>query len=88
VSTQSVLVKNQGKGPLKLVSVKTQLEGLTIRLPAEPIEPGSSARLVAEYKPAAARPVLSDGVFINTSSNSQPQIYIQIYGNVKEFKFE
>ncbi len=88
VATASVLVKNQGKAPLKLLAVKTQLEGLTLKLPADPIEPGKSARIVAEYKPAAARPVLSDGVFITTSSSSQPQVYIQIYGNVKEFKFE
>jgi hypothetical protein len=87
-TSATFLVKNQGKAPLKLTAVKTQLEGLTIRLPEEPIEPGKAARIVAEYKPGAARPVLSDGVFITTSSNSQPQIYIQIYGNVKEFKFE
>jgi len=87
-STSTILVKNQGKSPLKLTGVKTQLEGLTLRLPEDAIAPGESVRLVAEYKPAAARPVLSDGVFITTSSNAQPQLYIQIYGNVKEFKFE
>jgi hypothetical protein len=88
VSSATVLVKNQGKTPLKLTAVKTQLEGLTVRLPKEPIEPGTSFRLVAEYKPSAARPVLSDGVFITTTSNAQPQLYLQIYGNVKDFKFE
>lgn len=87
-SSATVLVKNQGKTPLKLTAVRTQLEGLTIQLPKDPIEPGTSARLVAEYKPAAARPVLSDGIFITTTSNAQPQLYLQVYGNVKDFKFE
>jgi hypothetical protein len=87
-STATLLVKNQGKVPLKLTALKTQLEGFTLTLPDAPIAPGASARLVAEYKPKTARPVLSDGVFITTSSTAQPQLYVQIYGNVKEFKFE
>lgn len=88
LSSATVLVRNQGKTPFKLTGVKTQLEGLTLELPQDPIEPGKSARITAGFKPSAARPVLSDGVFITTTSNAQPQLYIQIYGNVKEFKFE
>ncbi len=87
-STATLTVKNQGKAPVTLTGTKTQLEGFTLKLPEGPIQPGASAELVAEFKPKAKRPVLSDGVFLNTSSNSQPQIYIQIYGAVKEFKFE
>lgn len=88
VSTSTIQIRNQSRTVLKLTGVKTQLEGFTVRLPSEAIEPGKSAQIVAEYKPAAARQILSDGVFITTSSASQPQLYVQIYGNVKEFKFE
>ncbi|MFN0159263.1 MAG: DUF1573 domain-containing protein [Bacteroidota bacterium] len=88
VSTATLTVKNQGKTALTLTEAKTQLEGFTLKLPNTPIAPGKSAQIVAEFKPTAKRAVLSDGVFLTTNSNSQPQIYIQIYGAVKEFKFE
>jgi hypothetical protein len=87
VSTALLTIKNQGKSALRLTGVKTQLEGLTLKLPEGAIEPGASAQIIAEYKAKVARPVLSDGVFVTTTSNSQPQIFIQIYGNVKDFKF-
>ena len=88
LSTATVTVKNQGKAALDLTGIKTQLGGFELKLPEKPIAPGASAQLVAEFKPAVAKQVLSDGVFVTTSSKSQPQLYIQIFGNVKEFKFE
>ena len=44
--------------------------------------------LTAEFTPKKAEPVLSNGVFITTSSKMQSEIYVYIFGNVKEFKFE
>ncbi len=88
MSTVALTLKNLGKSSLTITGFKTQLEGLKIKYPEKAIEPGGSAQLVAEFKPSAARPVLSDGVFVTTSSKAQPQMYIQIYGNIKEFKFE
>lgn len=88
LTTATITVSNNGKSPLTLTGVKTQLQGLVLRLPKEPIAPGKSAQLTAEFKPEAARPVLSDGVFVTTSNTAQPQIYIQVFGNVKEFKFQ
>ncbi len=88
VSTVAITVNNLGKTPLELTGFKTQLQGLTLKMPEKPIEPGASAQLVAEFKPAAAKQVLSDGVFVTTTNKSQPQLFIQIFGNIKEFKFE
>ena len=87
VSTSVITIRNQGKGPLRLTGAKTQLEGFSLKLPEGAIEPGAAAQIVAEYKPSTARPVLSDGVFVTTTNSAQPQLFIQIYGNVKEFKF-
>lgn len=87
-TTATLTIKNQGKRALTLKEAKTQLDGFTLKLPDEPIKPGSSVQLVAEFTPKAARQVLSDGVIIMTSSPTQPQVYVQIYGNIKEFKFE
>lgn len=88
VSTITMTIKNNGKEPLKLTGYKTELQGFTMKVPKEPIAPGKSGQLVAEFNAPAARPILSDGVFIETSSKNQPQLYIQIFGNVKEFKFQ
>lgn len=88
VSTVAITVTNLGKTPLELTGVKTQLQGFTLKLPEKPIEPGASAQLVAELKPTVAKQVLSDGVFVTTTNKAQPQLYIQIFGNIKEFKFE
>lgn len=87
-TTATLTIKNQGKNPLALTEAKTQLEGFSLKLPKEPIKPGSTVQVVAEFTPKAARQVLSDGVIIMTNNPSQPQVYVQIYGNVKEFKFE
>ena len=88
LSTASITVRNEGKEKLEFTGFRSQLGGLSINLPAKAIEPGKSAELVAVFTPKNTIPVLSDGVFINTSNPRQPEIYIPIYGNVKEFRFE
>jgi hypothetical protein len=88
VATAAITVKNGGDKPLNLTGYRTGLAGFSLKLPPAPIKPGESAQVVAEFKPKNAMPVLSDGVFLNTSSQNQSEIYIYVFGNVKEFKFE
>ena len=38
--------------------------------------------------PKKVTPMLSEGVFIATSSKTQSEVYVYIFGSVKEFKFE
>lgn len=86
-ASSSVVVKNEGKLPLQITDFKSQLEGLSLRLPAAPIAPGDSATIVASFTPKNAA-ALSDGVFLTTTNPNQPEVYVRIIGNVKEFKFE
>ncbi len=87
-STAKITVKNESGKELMITGFRTQLENFTIKYPPKAISPGGSMELTAEFTPKRAMPVLSDGVFITTSSQSQSEVYIYIFGNVKEFKFE
>lgn len=87
-ATAALTIKNSGDKPLTLTGYRTHLAGFSLKLPSSPIKPGQSVQVVAEFKPKTAMPVLSDGVFLDTSSKNQPEIYIYVFGNVKEFKFE
>ncbi len=88
LSTATITMKNQGKSALRLTGFQTSLKGFSMTLPEGPIEPGASAQISVEYKPAEVHSVLSDGVFVSTTSTSQPKLYIQVYGSVREFRFE
>jgi hypothetical protein len=88
LSTASITIRNEGKENLEITGFRSQLAGFSLNLPAKKIEPGKSVDIVAVFTPKNAMPVLSDGVFVNTSNPRQPEIYIPIYGNVKEFRFE
>jgi hypothetical protein len=83
-----VSVKNNGSEVLSLRSCRSTLEGLEIHLPATPIQPGASEDVAVEFTPKKAVPFLSEGVFLVTSNTHQPEVYIPIYGNTKEFKFQ
>jgi hypothetical protein len=87
-STATINVKNESTKELMITGFRTQVENFVIKYPPKKIPPGGSMDITAEFTPKTARPVLSDGVFITTSSQSQPEVYIYIFGNVKEFKFE
>jgi hypothetical protein len=71
-----------------ITGYKTKLEGFVLKYPKSKIAPGESADLIGEYTPAKTVPVLSDGVTISTSSAAQPEVFLYIFGTVKEFKFE
>ena len=87
-NTASITVTNNAKEKLELTGYKTDLSGFALKLPLEPIEPGQSVDLVAEYKPEKAIRVLSKTLSIETSSKRQPELSVYIFGNVKEWKFE
>lgn len=88
LATASVSVRNNGKTPLTIKGYRAALEGLTLKLPKDPIKPGEAVGIVAEYRPKAARPVVTDVVILETSSSAQPEVMIHVYGSVREYKFQ
>jgi hypothetical protein len=84
----TIKVKNNGASPLRFRSFRTSLEGFVLKLPDSAVAPGEEKEITAEFTPQKAVPFLSEGVFVTTSNPHQPEIYLPIYGNTKEFKFE
>jgi hypothetical protein len=87
-STATVKVTNGSTRDQTITGYRTQLESFVLKYPSKPIRPGETVELSAEFTPKKVMPVLSDGVYITTSSQSQPEVYVYIFGNVKEFRFE
>ena len=87
-STATIKVKNGSNKGLLITGYRTQLENFVLKYPPKAIPPGEAIEITAEFTPKKGMPVLSDGVFINTSSQSQSEVYIYIFGNVKAFRFE
>lgn len=85
---QVITVKNNGKEPLRITGWRCQLGGFAVTVPSEPIEPGKEAAVTASFTPEKVNTILSDGMFLTTSNVRQPEIYIPVYGNVREFKFQ
>jgi hypothetical protein len=81
-------VKNAGKEKLTLTAFSSPLADFSLKLPSQPIEPGETVEVVAEYKPKSAQQLINNSVVLKTSNKSQPEVSIPIYGNVKEFKFQ
>ena len=87
-STATIIVKNESTKDLMITGYHTQLQDFSIKYPPKTIAPGDTMAITAEFTPQKAVPVLSDGVYITTSSKTQSEVYIYIFGNVKEFKFQ
>lgn len=85
-STAVVKVKNESTKDLVITGFRTQLPHFTLKYPQTPFSPGSTVDLTAEFTPENAMPVLSDSVFITTSSRIQPELYIRVYRTVKKVK--
>ncbi len=83
-----ITVTNNGKEPLRLTGWRSQLAGFTIILPSAPIDTGKSAEVVAELTPEKAASIISEAVFLTTSNPRRPELYLAVYGNAREFKFE
>ena len=88
VSRSTVRLRNKAESPLTLKGCRLTTEGFSLKLPADPLPPGSEVELVMEFTPAKAVSFIAEGVFIQTSNTHQPEIYIPVYGSSKEFKFE
>ena len=87
-SIATIKVKNESDKDLMITGYRTQLENFVVKYPPKALAPGETMDLTAEFTPKKAVPVLSDGVSITTSSKTQSEVYVYIFGNVKEFKFE
>ncbi len=88
VNSATITITNNSTEPVTLSSYNSGLQGLTVKLPKDPIAPGKSADVLAELKAKAAMQVLNDGVTIQTTSKNEPSVYVRIFGSVKEFKFQ
>lgn len=88
VATATISITNNSSEAVTLSSYNSGLQGLTLRLPKDPIAPGKSAEVIAELKAKTAVQVLNDGVSIQTTSKNEPNVYVRIFGSVKEFKFQ
>jgi Protein of unknown function (DUF1573)/HYDIN/CFA65/VesB-like, Ig-like domain len=87
-SNSFITVQNKGKIDLTLTGFSTQLDGFSLKLPTQPVKPGQTVQVEAEFVPKTARTVLSDGVILKTDNPHQPEVYIYIYGSIREFKFQ
>lgn len=88
VSSAKVTLTNNSADSVTLTSYQSSRRGFSLTLPKEPIKPGGSVELVATLKPEAAIQVLNESVSIKTSSKSESEVYVRIFGSVKEFKFQ
>ncbi len=88
LSSAKVTLTNNSSEPFTLTSYQSPRAGFTLTLPKDPIKPGSSVELVATLKPESATQVLNETVSIRTSSKSESEVYVRIFGSVKEFKFQ
>jgi len=87
-NTVTITLRNEGTDDLTVKGYTTRLEGFTLRFPAKPLHRGEEVQLVAEYAPKEPAPVIAEAVFLQTSNPRQPELYIPIFGNAKEFRFD
>jgi hypothetical protein len=82
----TLTVQNNGMTPLSLTGFRTQLKGLLLKLPQNPVPPGGTGEIAVEFTPEAPSPMLTDGVFVTTNNIRQPEVYLQVYGGVRQAK--
>jgi hypothetical protein len=87
-SFAKVTLTNNSKEPLTISGYECHLMGFSLTVPKDPIKPGQSVELTAELKAGKVISVLNDGVSIKTSNQNEPDIFVRIFGSVKEFKFQ
>jgi hypothetical protein len=68
---------------LQLKSFSSELQGLTLKLPSGPVQPGTSIQLPVVFTPVTASPVLAERMTITTSNPQQAELVIAVYGNAK-----
>jgi hypothetical protein len=87
-ATVTVVVTNNGEQPLKFTGSRSNLNGLTLSLPTASIDPGQTGTISATLIPDKASPIISNGVYLQTNNTRQPEVYVPVYGNVREFEFK
>jgi hypothetical protein len=85
-NTVKLMLTNQGKVPIDIMGYTTKMEGLVVRFPEKPIAPGTSAELFVEFTPKNVQPVLSNSFTLSTTSETSKELYVYVYGNVKQQK--
>jgi hypothetical protein len=88
INTATITLRNEGTGDLTLSGYTTRLEGFTLQFPSRPVAPGEEVQLIAEYTPKESASVIAESMFLQTSNPRQPELYIPIFGNAKEFRFD
>lgn len=84
----SLVLRNTGADTLRLNGYRSTMEGLTVDVPSSPIAPGGEITLSAVLKPARPTPVIADAIFLLTSNPRQPEVYVPVFGNATEFRFD
>ncbi|MDL1892429.1 DUF1573 domain-containing protein [Sphingobacteriales bacterium CHB3] len=87
-SVAKISLTNNSNIPVTLTNYTCNLAGFKLTLPTSPVKPGQSVELTAELKSDKAISVLNDGVSIKTSSQNEPDVFVRIFGTVREFKFQ
>ncbi len=87
-TTSKVTLTNNSAEPVSLTGYQSTCAGLTLVLPKGPIKPGGSVELVASLKAPTATQVLNESVSVRTTNKEEADLYIRIFGAVKEFKFQ
>ena len=83
-----IQLRNAGEDTLHLRGYRTSLEGFSLTIPDSAVAPGSEVTLTAAFTPARAMPVIADAIFVLSSNPRQPEIYVPVFGNAKEFRFD
>jgi len=85
-TTAVIKVTNNGMVPLAFTGYRTHLKGLVVKLPEGPIPPGGNSEIRAEFTPEEVNPMLSEAIFVTTNNIRQPEVFIQVFGGVKDAK--
>jgi hypothetical protein len=85
-NTRTLTIRNEGKDPLRLKTFSSDLKGLTLKLPFDPLQPGASIQLPVDFTPIEATPVLAERMTITTSDPMQHDLVIAVYGNARAVK--
>lgn len=87
-SKAAILLRNAGSDTLRLRGSRSTMEGLTVDVPAGPVAPGGEVTISAVFEPTRPIPVIADAIFLLTSNPRQPEVYVPIFGNAIEFRFD
>ncbi|MCR4314290.1 MAG: DUF1573 domain-containing protein [Candidatus Uhrbacteria bacterium] len=83
--TTTVEIRNDGGKPLNIFRVSTSCGCTTAQMDAEPIEPGASRSLTITFDPMVhpdENGSITRVVYIQSSDPQQPELVIDVIGNV------